>query len=304
MEYVPGLHVGQLGAGRALPVSVACRLVADAAAALHCAHTARDAQGRPLRLVHRDVSPHNLLVRTDGVVKLIDFGVARATAGQVGKLAWASPEQVLEGQLDARSDQFSLGVVWWELLAGRPLFDAETDAETLDRVVACEVPAPCALPAAVEVVLRTMLAKDPSARFTDLGAARQALLETGVVGSHADVAALQPAELSELPVASVGPLQVHPGQASTPLRVNADSTQQRVNAGSTALDLSPLEAAALDQLAPLASPFTIDAAEAALDLSAFPDAPWALDVVQALAEKGALSSATLADGTLAFTVRR
>jgi serine/threonine protein kinase len=290
MEYVPGLDVGQLSEGRPLPLGAACRLVVDAAAALHCAHTARDAQGRPLHLVHRDVSPHNLLVRTDGVVKLIDFGVARATAGQVGKLAWASPEQVLERQLDARSDQFSLGVVWWEALAGQPLFDAETDAETMDRVVACDVPEPCALPAAVEVVLRTMLSQDPAQRFADLGAARQALLETGVVGSHADVAALQAVELR--------------GAGSTPLGVNAGSILLRAKGSSTTLVLSPHETVAFAQLVALTSPFTIEDAEAALDLWAFPDAPWALDVVQALVEKGALSSVTLADGTLAFTVRR
>lgn len=134
MEYVEGVHAGQLfkfcAETEKLPPVLVARIGADAAAALHYAHELRGGDGKPLGLVHRDVSPANLMVSYDGVVKLCDFGIAKAAAlgeqltnpGQVkGKYAYMSPEQTIAAPLDGRSDVFSLAIVMWELLAGKTI---------------------------------------------------------------------------------------------------------------------------------------------------------------------------------------
>ena len=134
MEFVDGVHAGQLykygvEKERLSPTMVA-RIGADAATALHYAHELRNNNGLPLGLVHRDVSPANIMVSFDGVVKLCDFGIAKAAAlgdqltnpGQVkGKYAYMSPEQTIAAPLDGRSDVFSLAIVLWELLAGKTI---------------------------------------------------------------------------------------------------------------------------------------------------------------------------------------
>jgi serine/threonine protein kinase len=140
MEFVDGVHAGQifkLADGKTdagprppekLPPVLIARIGADAASALHYAHEMRAPNGKPLGLVHRDVSPANIMVSYDGVVKLCDFGIAKAAAlsdqltnpGQVkGKYAYMSPEQTVASPLDGRSDVFSLAIVLWELLTGR-----------------------------------------------------------------------------------------------------------------------------------------------------------------------------------------
>ncbi len=211
MEYVAGVDLKRLVATlradeQRLPLGLACRIVADAAGALHYAHTSRDGHDRPMQLVHRDVSPHNLLVSFEGVVKLIDFGVARA-ANRVrtteqsalrGKFPYMSPEQVVEGELDHRSDQFSLGVVFWELLTGQRLFRHDNDAVMLQLVADCVIRPPTELvpelPAALEAIVLRMLAKDPAQRFPDCGAVRLALedfvLEAGLPATSARLALL------------------------------------------------------------------------------------------------------------------
>ena len=134
MEYVEGVHAGQLvkhagESDRPGPTMIA-RIGAEVAAALHYAHELRAPGGRPYGLVHRDVSPANVMVSFDGVVKLCDFGIAKAAAigdqltrpGQVkGKYAYMSPEQIAGDSLDGRSDVFSLGIVLWELSTGRSI---------------------------------------------------------------------------------------------------------------------------------------------------------------------------------------
>ena len=133
MEFVDGVHAGQLfkyGERERLSPTLVARVGADSATALHYAHELRTQSGKPLTLVHRDVSPANLMVSYDGVVKLCDFGIAKAAAmsdqltnpGQVkGKYAYMSPEQTVAAPLDGRSDVFSLCVVLWELLAGKTI---------------------------------------------------------------------------------------------------------------------------------------------------------------------------------------
>ena len=134
MEFVDGVHAGHLfkqGVEKErLPPTMVARIGADAAAALHYAHELRAANGQQLGLVHRDVSPANIMVSFDGIVKLCDFGIAKAAMlgdqltnpGQVkGKYAYMSPEQTIASPLDGRSDVFSLGIVLWELLAGKTI---------------------------------------------------------------------------------------------------------------------------------------------------------------------------------------
>lgn len=189
MEYVQGDDVRRLEKfarteGKPLPEGLALRIVAEAAAGLHYAHQARDQQGRPLQLVHRDVSPQNILVGFDGGVKVIDFGVAKAmgsashTATGVlkGKYPYMSPEQANGLAVDARSDLFSLGVVLWELLTGRRLFKGESDLMTLRLVRDCQVPLPSQLnpklSPGVDALVLKALAPTPEGRFPDCGAFR------------------------------------------------------------------------------------------------------------------------------------
>jgi serine/threonine-protein kinase len=145
MEYVDGVHAGQLikhAKTEPLPPVFIARIGADAAAALHYAHNFTDADGKPLRLVHRDVSPPNLMVSYDGVVKLVDFGIAKATAvenltnpGTVkGKYAYMSPEQTTARTLDGRSDVFSLGLVLWELIAGRHIVERGNPVDAMRAI--------------------------------------------------------------------------------------------------------------------------------------------------------------------------
>ncbi len=192
MEYVPGKDLRQVSQTarsmhRPLPLGLACRVIADAAAGLDYAHRAKDAQGRPMQIVHRDVSPHNVLVSFDGAVKLIDFGVAKAVgrlpqteAGLLrGKYPYMSPEQVDVAELDHRSDQFSLGVVLWELLAADRLFKGSSDAVTLQQVSECVVEAPArkgeAIPRGLIEIVMCALQKDPKNRFADTATFRLAL---------------------------------------------------------------------------------------------------------------------------------
>ncbi|ACY14717.1 serine/threonine protein kinase [Haliangium ochraceum] len=129
MEFIDGVHAGAIidvGSQHRLPVTLVARIGADACAGLNSVHNAVDSSGRALHLVHRDISPPNLMISYDGVVKLMDFGIAKAV-GQVeqtrpgivkGKFAYMSPEQTTGETLDGRSDVFSLSLVLWELLAG------------------------------------------------------------------------------------------------------------------------------------------------------------------------------------------
>jgi serine/threonine-protein kinase len=171
MEYARGVDLRSVA--RLLP-GLAALVGVQAAAALDYAHKARDRQGRPLKVLHRDVSPHNVLVSNLGRVKLIDFGVARAKEGLPGKLPYLAPEVVEGGEPSPASDQFSLGVVLWELLTGRRLFKGTSDAVTLQKVVRCEVPEPGAAPGLDGVVMRA-LSREPEKRFGDCAALQRAL---------------------------------------------------------------------------------------------------------------------------------
>ncbi|MCK6573184.1 serine/threonine protein kinase, partial [Myxococcota bacterium] len=198
MEYVHGVDLkavqDRLGA-QPLPAGVALEIGLACAAGLHHAHGARDAAGVPMRLVHRDVSPHNVLLSFDGDVKLTDFGLADAATGPdgpdgliQGKYAYMSPEQARGGAVDARADQYALGVVLYELLSGARAFQSfEGPLATLDRVASGRPLRPLAelgvAPALALVVGRAM-AVDPEARYPDMqhfaGALRAAGAAAGV----------------------------------------------------------------------------------------------------------------------------
>ncbi|MEM9189025.1 MAG: serine/threonine-protein kinase [Myxococcota bacterium] len=149
MEYIHGLPVSAVireaaRRNKSIPVSVCLGIVRQAALGLHAAHELRDAKGRALRLIHRDVSPHNLLLGFDGVVRLTDFGVARVWGSLSktdpgilkGKLGYMSPEQLRFNDLDQRSDLYSLGVVLFELLSGRRPYQEPTPEKTVRAILA------------------------------------------------------------------------------------------------------------------------------------------------------------------------
>ena len=148
MEYVAGYDLSRVlrrarRHGRAMGPELAAHVAAEVAKGLDHAHRRRDASGRPMGIVHRDVSPHNVLLSFEGEVKLTDFGIAKARtivedpAGSgvlKGKYAYMAPEQARDEDVDARADLFSLGVVLYEMLAGRNPLLADSDYETLQRV--------------------------------------------------------------------------------------------------------------------------------------------------------------------------
>jgi eukaryotic-like serine/threonine-protein kinase len=183
MEYVAGLELSTLcelaevKQRTPLPLGAVARIILDVCAGLDHAHRATDTLGRPLGLVHRDVSPPNIMVTREGVTKIIDFGVAKATeeAGETatgalkGKHAYMSPEQVRGHEVDARSDQFAVGVLLWELVTGRRLFKRDADFLTVRAVVEDEAPALTRvrpeLPERLEHIAARALEKDPDDRY-------------------------------------------------------------------------------------------------------------------------------------------
>jgi serine/threonine-protein kinase len=182
MEWVEGesLHtvIAEAGKRRAIPPELAVRIIADAAAGLHAAHELRDVDGSLRGVVHRDISPHNILIGTNGAVKLVDFGVAKAVgriseatrAGQLkGKFGYMSPEQALGKGVDRRSDIFSLGIVLFELTTSRRLFRGEHDIETLRLVISGAIPKPTLIdpkyPPELERIVIKALERDVSARY-------------------------------------------------------------------------------------------------------------------------------------------
>jgi len=162
-----------------VPLRVAISLVAQACRGLHAAHELRDEQGALVGLVHRDITPHNVLVTYDGVVKIVDFGVAKATsriaaeteAGQLkGKIAYMSPEQLRGEPVDRRTDVFALGIVLYMLLTGVHPFRGEDQTRTIENITSDEPARPIrkyvpSLRPALEAVVAQALAKEPSRRF-------------------------------------------------------------------------------------------------------------------------------------------
>jgi len=210
MDYVEGAALGDLivawsNGGPRVPPAVAVRIALDACAGLHAAHELRGDDGRTLGLVHRDVSPQNVLVGTDGIARLTDFGIAKCvetsknetTRGTLkGKLGYMAPEYVRGQAIDRRADVFALGVVLWESLAGKRLFRGSNDAETIDRVQHAPIPRVSEIADvgnALDDVVARALARDRDARFATaeaFGATLQdAARAAALVATAADVGA-------------------------------------------------------------------------------------------------------------------
>jgi serine/threonine protein kinase len=181
MEYVRGWDLNTvLGLAKRMdinvPIEVACRIVADICAALHAAHTTVDDRGVVVPIIHRDVSPHNVLISTEGVVKLTDFGIAKASdsvtltsTGEVrGKISYMAPERVRSSKevVDERSDIFSAGVVLFESLTLVPLFRREDKYRTMQAIVHAPVPRMSKLRSAISTDLEDIVDR-ALARFAD-----------------------------------------------------------------------------------------------------------------------------------------
>ena len=193
MEHVPGVSFRDivstaLKRKEQIPLSVAAGLMIQACAGAHAAHELADAQGQLLGLVHRDISPQNLMVTGGGHVKLLDFGIAKATELGVdttrtgalkGKVHFMSPEQVLQQPLDRRSDVFALGIVAWELLTLRRLFKRENDMATMQAITGGNTPRPeqarAEVPALLSAAVMKSLEVDRGRRFDTAEQLRHAL---------------------------------------------------------------------------------------------------------------------------------
>ncbi|HEY8074001.1 MAG TPA: serine/threonine-protein kinase, partial [Labilithrix sp.] len=206
MEYVEGDSVAHLmklaaAAKKQVPFAVAASLVKQTLDGLHAAHEARDKDGEPLEIVHRDVSPQNVLVGIDGVARVLDFGIAKAASrststedGQIkGKTAYMAPEQLKHGAVDRRTDVFAAAVVFWELLAGRRLFYADTPAEAMSRVLDMPIDpphkyAPDCPPELTAIALRG-LERNPDDRFQNADEMAQAIEDAIVLARSKEVGA-------------------------------------------------------------------------------------------------------------------
>jgi serine/threonine protein kinase len=183
MEWVDGVALNQLMKAAkkkgGVPLPIAVRVMMQTCAGLHAAHELKDRKGQLVGLVHRDVSPQNILVSYDGVTKVVDFGIAKATAmgdgatvaGQIkGKVAYMAPEQVKGGSIDRRVDVFAGGIVLYALTTGKHPLRRESEAATMYNICSPDPVMPpskiiAGYPPALERVVMTALAKDPAKRY-------------------------------------------------------------------------------------------------------------------------------------------
>jgi len=189
MEYVHGQSLSQLLKGERVTPGLAGKIMSDVLIGLDAAHDAVDCSGQPLGLVHRDVSPHNILVGTDGAARIVDFGIAKAAwrahvtqHGQLkGKPGYMAPEQLRMGRVDRRTDVYAAGIVLWELLAGKRLLGDAPFHQVALVSEAREIPCPSAIardvPRALDEVVLRALARDPDERFPDARSMAEALLD-------------------------------------------------------------------------------------------------------------------------------
>ena len=249
MEYVQGETLAQLvrmarNRETSPPLGIIQRILCDALDGLHAAHTA-SAGGRPLNIVHRDVSPQNIMVGENGVARVLDFGIAKAESqsqitrpGHVkGKFSYLSPEQIRGQPVDARTDVFAAGVVLWESLTGHRLFSTDGVKKTVERVLRAPIPAPSSQNPAISagldrVVLRALERKSAlrfqsAAEFADAlravpGEATRAEVSAWVSNTAAEALAQRSKALRALETMAV--TQAHVPRSSEPPPVWEDQT--------------------------------------------------------------------------------
>ncbi len=213
MEFIHGEDLGRVmrrawSTGQWIARHITLRVMADTCQGLYYAHTRNDEQGRPLRVVHRDISPQNILISFDGAVKVVDFGIAKASdqvsntkSGAIkGKFAYMAPEQAAGKPLDARSDLFALGLVLYELVTGvRPL-KRDSELATLQAALECKIDPPSAVaevPPELDSIVMRALAKAPDDRYVDARefhrALEQYLMSSKEMATSAEVSELMAA---------------------------------------------------------------------------------------------------------------
>jgi serine/threonine-protein kinase len=182
MDYVQGESLGRLvrvcsATKQAVPLPVVSAILCGALQGLHAAHEATSEQGEPLNIVHRDISPQNILIGADGLPRLLDFGIAKAAGrihttreGQVkGKLAYMAPETLLGRGIDRRADIYAAGVILWEILTRRRLFTGDSEGAVVGSVLNSKIEPPSTLeptvPGSLDEVTMRALDRDPAARF-------------------------------------------------------------------------------------------------------------------------------------------
>ncbi len=194
MEFLAGLSLamivrraGERLPGGRMPVPLSLNILAQACAGLHYAHE-RQVNGKSLHIVHRDISPQNLVISFEGVVKVVDFGIAKAEMRETktrsgtikGKFAYMSPEQCVANNVDRRTDVFALGVILWELLTGKRLFKKNSPYETYQAVIDCKVDPPSKinheLDPAIDAITMKAIAKHKENRYATAEAFGDALL--------------------------------------------------------------------------------------------------------------------------------
>jgi serine/threonine-protein kinase len=204
MDYVRGvplslLHRRARERGTRTPAPIAARILCDVLNGLHAAHEARDAEGAPLEIVHRDVSPQNILVGADGVARVFDFGVAKAAGrlqttrvGQIkGKLSYMAPEQISDERVSRLTDVYAASVVYWETLTGRRLFYSSDDRATFTKVLCSPVPPASSivrgLPPALDRVVLRGLERDPGRRYPTAYDMVEAITKYSRIASFSEV---------------------------------------------------------------------------------------------------------------------
>jgi len=275
MEYIEGDTLARLLAraatrGKRLPIGIALRVALDMLAGLHAAHELRDDTGEAVHLVHRDVSPQNVLVGVDGIARITDFGVARAASrltathvGQLkGKIAYMAPEQAAgEESIDRRADVFAAGIVVWEELAAKRLFKAENEAATLSRVMTEPVPALTTivpgLSTALSNVVARALERNPEHRFSSCAQFADAL-EAAATGKES---ISTPRELAAYVTEVMGDEVSAQREAvrawiarSEPSQIGSDKPTHSTSVSAAAMSLPGLDAAQAATLTQSAAP--------------------------------------------------
>lgn len=206
MEYVEGCSLSELlrAHKEERPPELLVPILIDLLKGLHAAHSLKDESGDEMHLVHRDVSPQNILIGVDGATRITDFGIAKAEARisstrpglRKGKLGYMSPEQLMDRPVDRRSDVFAVGAVMWNSLTGERLFQGDSEGATIHNLMHKEIPKPSDTglcpPSALDQVCLKALERDPDKRFQSAEemaeALQQVAIEAGVFGTHSAVA--------------------------------------------------------------------------------------------------------------------